>query len=53
VAYLSDGQRIPEDLNPARAHHLIARAVELSRKSGATADGDNSVVCPLSRLREL
>lgn len=40
LAYLSDGQRIPEDLNPARAHHLIARAVELSRKSGATADED-------------
>jgi flagellar biosynthesis protein FlhF len=40
LAYLSDGQRVPEDLNPARAHQLIARAVELSRKSGATADED-------------
>ena len=32
LAYLSDGQRVPEDLSPARAHQLIARAVELSRK---------------------
>jgi flagellar biosynthesis protein FlhF len=40
LAYVSDGQRVPEDLNPARAHQLIARAVELSRKSGASADED-------------
>lgn len=40
LAYVSDGQRVPEDLNPARAHQLVARAVDLSRKSGATADED-------------
>jgi flagellar biosynthesis protein FlhF len=40
IAYVSDGQRVPEDLNPARSHQLVARAVELSRKSGATADED-------------
>jgi flagellar biosynthesis protein FlhF len=40
LAYLSDGQRVPEDLAPARAHQLIARAVELSRKAGASADED-------------
>lgn len=40
LAYLCDGQRIPEDLSPARAHQLIARAVELSRRAGATADED-------------
>jgi flagellar biosynthesis protein FlhF len=40
LAYVSDGQRVPEDLNPARAHQLIARAVELSRKAGANADED-------------
>lgn len=40
LAYVSDGQRVPEDLNPARAHQLIARAVELARKSGATPDED-------------
>jgi flagellar biosynthesis protein FlhF len=40
VAYVSEGQRVPEDLNPARAHQLVARAVELSRRSGAMADED-------------
>lgn len=40
LAYMSDGQRVPEDLSPARAHQLIARAVELSRKAGASADED-------------
>ncbi|HEY5806979.1 MAG TPA: hypothetical protein VIT67_03385, partial [Povalibacter sp.] len=40
LAYLSDGQRVPEDLAAARSHQLIARAVELSRKAGATADED-------------
>lgn len=40
VAYLSDGQRVPEDLSAARSHQLIARAVELSRRSKATADED-------------
>ena len=40
LAYLSDGQQIPEDLSPARAHQLIARAVDLSKKAGAHADED-------------
>ena len=40
LAYMSDGQRVPEDLHPARAHQLVARAVDLSRKSGASADED-------------
>ncbi len=29
VAYLGVGQRVPEDLNPARAHSLVSRAVAL------------------------
>lgn len=40
LAYVSDGQRVPEDLSPARAHQLLARAVELTRKAGASADED-------------
>lgn len=40
LAYVSEGQRVPEDLAPARAHHLIARAVDLARKSGAAPDED-------------
>lgn len=38
LAYISEGQRIPEDLMPARAHQMVARAVELARRSGAQAD---------------
>jgi flagellar biosynthesis protein FlhF len=40
LAYLSDGQQVPEDLCPARSHQLLARAVDLSKKAGANADED-------------
>jgi flagellar biosynthesis protein FlhF len=40
LAYLSDGQQVPEDLCPARSHQLIARAVDLAKKAGANADED-------------
>lgn len=32
VAYVGDGQRVPEDLHPARAHTLISRAVALMQQ---------------------
>lgn len=40
LAYLSEGQRVPEDLRPARSLELVARAVELARECGAAADED-------------
>jgi flagellar biosynthesis protein FlhF len=40
IAYLGEGQRIAEDLRPVRSHHLVTRAVQLARISGATADED-------------
>ncbi len=40
VAYLSDGQRVPEDLSPARSHVLVSRAVEIASHNGATADDE-------------
>lgn len=40
VSLVADGPRIPEDLRPARSHQLVARAVELARESGASADED-------------
>src|SRR6186997_2213759 len=40
VAYVSDGQRVPEDLAPARSHVLVSRAVEIASHSGATADDE-------------
>ena len=38
VAYLSDGPRITEDLRPARAQLLVARAIELARAGAAGLD---------------
>ncbi len=33
VAYVSDGQRVPEDLRPARAHNLVSLAVSLAART--------------------
>ena len=38
--YKANRQETPEDLSAARSHQLIARAVDLSKKAGATADED-------------
>jgi flagellar biosynthesis protein FlhF len=43
VAYVSNGSRIPEDLAPARAHQLVARAVFLAR-SADTSVGEELLV---------
>jgi flagellar biosynthesis protein FlhF len=40
AAYVSDGQRVPEDLAPARSHTLVSRAVEIASHNGATADDE-------------
>ena len=40
VSYVSDGQRVPEDLRPARALELVTQAVRLAKTSGAAADED-------------
>jgi flagellar biosynthesis protein FlhF len=40
VSYLSEGQRVPEDLRPARALELVSTAVRLAKASGAVADED-------------
>lgn len=40
VAYVSGGQRVPEDLQPARALELVSQAVQLAKSSEATADED-------------
>ena len=34
VAYTSNGQRVPEDISPARAHALVSRAVTLAAQAG-------------------
>jgi flagellar biosynthesis protein FlhF len=40
IAYISDGQRVPEDLRPARTEELVATAVQLAQTNGAAADED-------------
>jgi flagellar biosynthesis protein FlhF len=40
VAYVSGGQRVPEDLQPARALELVSQAVQLAKSTEATADED-------------
>jgi flagellar biosynthesis protein FlhF len=40
LSYTSDGQRVPEDLRPARALELVSLAVRLAKQSGAAADED-------------
>jgi flagellar biosynthesis protein FlhF len=40
VGHLSDGQRVPEDLQPARALELVSAAVRLAKANHAAADED-------------
>lgn len=40
IAYVGTGQRVPEDLSPARAHRLIGRAVPLAKRYGEAEDDD-------------
>ncbi|MEP7244430.1 MAG: flagellar biosynthesis protein FlhF [Gammaproteobacteria bacterium] len=40
ISYVSEGQRVPEDLRPARALELVSSAVQLAKTSGAAADED-------------
>ena len=37
LSYVAEGPRIPEDLAPARAHQLVARAVLLAQTTDASA----------------
>lgn len=40
VAYISDGQQVPEDLHPARSHTLVSRAVAIMQEVGVGAKDD-------------
>ena len=40
LAYMCDGPKIPDDLRPARAHQLVARAVDLARQAQGCADDE-------------
>jgi len=38
VAFITDGQRIPHDLHPARAHFLVSQAVKMTQQIGSSDD---------------
>ena len=40
LSYTSEGQRVPEDLRPARSLELVSHAVRLAKATGAAADED-------------
>ncbi len=38
LAFVTDGQRVPEDLHVARAHSLVSRAMEMAQEANASPD---------------
>ncbi len=44
IAYVGVGQRVPEDLQPARAHRLVSRAVPMAEHYGEKIDPDTLAV---------
>ena len=42
VAYVSEGQRVPEDLAPARAHNLVTRCVAIAQQTRASLTKQSS-----------
>jgi len=38
IAYFTDGQRVPEDIHPARADRLVLRATQLARQTPSSLD---------------
>ncbi len=49
VAYLSDGQRVPEDIQPARAERIVERSEELMQESNEIID-DNTMVLTMGGM---
>ncbi len=49
VAYLSDGQRVPEDIHPARAEKLVERGIRLMQESEQSID-DNTMVLTMGGM---
>jgi flagellar biosynthesis protein FlhF len=41
VAYVSDGQRVPEDLYAARAHRLVSRSVAMMRRESVLGEDES------------
>lgn len=44
VAYVADGQRVPEDIHPARADRLIRKAVEITDEDACRPDDESMAI---------
>lgn len=50
VAYVGDGQRVPEDLHPARPHQLVSRSVALMQQRAARQPQDEAVTIAMGGI---
>ncbi|KPK39046.1 MAG: hypothetical protein AMJ69_06820 [Gammaproteobacteria bacterium SG8_47] len=50
VAYVSDGQRVPEDLHIARQHSLVARSVSIMQQPGVTNEFDELAAVAMGEM---
>lgn len=49
VAYVTDGQQVPEDLHEARSHRLVSAAVALARRFSNSSQGEGSLAAVNSK----
>ncbi len=49
VAYISDGQRVPEDLHNARAHTLVSRSVAIMQQAASSLE-DEALSVPVEKV---
>ncbi|MBI2779928.1 MAG: flagellar biosynthesis protein FlhF [Gammaproteobacteria bacterium] len=49
VAYISDGQRVPEDLHNARAHTLVSRSVAIMQQAASSLE-DEALLVPVEKV---
>ncbi len=50
VAYVSDGQRVPEDLHPARANKLVSRSVALLQQNNNELPEEDALANAFGRM---
>ncbi|MEQ6342105.1 MAG: flagellar biosynthesis protein FlhF [Gammaproteobacteria bacterium] len=49
VSYISDGQRVPEDLHNARAHTLVSRSVAIMQQAASSLE-DEALSVPVEKV---
>lgn len=40
IAYINDGQKVPEDIHPARAHNLVTKCISIMQNMGGASRDD-------------